>query len=100
MHMGLYDDSSTYPNALLGDTGAVLVATGYPYNTFTEVALTTSVVWLAYLGDGASVDINSKTGETSGHRIQKVQSYGAMPNPFPAAGSGSTKVMRAKIAHS
>ena len=100
LRLGLYADGvNLYPGALLLDAGVVDTGTTGLKELTINQALSSGLVWLAMLANAAPslyqvgganrMDLlGSPTGlDTANAAWYVAQTYGALPNPFPAAGS-------------
>jgi hypothetical protein len=80
-HVGFYDDVAGSPTNLMADSGSVAVpATGFTnWTTFTEVALTTTQNWTAFIPSttGSEFLFQSPSGQ-----FGKSSTYIPLPNPI------------------
>ena len=102
IRLGIYNDGTNlYPGTLLLDAGEITLS-GTGVNAITiDQALTKGVYWLAIISDGTPTvrSWNPFRGEPTvlgrdtasfNYRVAnayKADSYGALPDPFPASGS-------------
>ena len=95
----VYDDSSTTPNNLYQQTGSIAFATGYPWNSLTEFALTTTRNWACFNND-TSATPKSTTG-SSGDRQYVTQAFAtSFTTPAPGGRTNGTDIANMKIGHS
>ena len=98
VRLGCYDDTSDYPNDLLGETGS-FTFTGYAFNSTTEFSMTTAAFWLVHVYQSAGAGGYSRA--SNGQMYYTPHTFGAMPDP--AAGSMTNNGVRVgliKVGHS
>lgn len=96
--LGLYDDSSGTPVNLYAETGSIAAATGFNFQSITEIPLSTSQNFIAVNCDNATLKVYRNL-EASGDNIFKTWTYGAMQNPISGTSSGSGR-QNTKMGHS
>ena len=92
------DDGNGYPGTLVAQSGELLVTTPAIYYGAIDVTLQPGLYWFGFITDTANSHLSFLNGNTSGYYqgiglnssasssyvIQASQTYGALPDPFPA----------------
>lgn len=96
-NLGVYADSSSYPGALIQDTGSLTLGADFNYNSITEFTVTGTANWLAHNADNATWN-KWQSASTAGY--YKASAYSTnMPDPYPASASADL-VTNMKVKHS